>query len=141
MSFLQGHQESLWPCKKLRADNGFHYGENSRYTKQTMNRLNVNRIVAHLPKPALHDLQRAEDILTRNGATKIILYGSAARGEYKAGSDLDLCVDGLQGIKYYLAVGECLREIESPVSVVPLPEVHGYFRQRILQEGKILYER
>jgi len=110
-------------------------------SQRVMDRLNLASISAKLPKAALRDLQKAEDILTRNGATKIILYGSAARGEFKAGSDLDLCVDGLPGMKYYLAMGECLREIQSPVSLVSLPEVYGYFRQRILQEGKVIYER
>jgi predicted nucleotidyltransferase len=97
--------------------------------------------LAYLPAPVREDLLKARDILARNGATKIILYGSMARGDFHAGSDIDLCVEGLPGISYFHAVGECLRDIESPVSIVPLQNTWGYFRQRILQEGKVIYEQ
>jgi predicted nucleotidyltransferase len=94
-----------------------------------------------LPNPVQCDLLKAQNILTRNGATQIILYGSMARGDFKPESDIDLCVSGLTGVNYFRAVGECLKEIDSHVSIVPLENMQGYFRQRVLQEGKVIYER
>ncbi len=96
--------------------------------------------LALLPKSVQSDLLKAQNILTRNGATRIILYGSMARGDFKPESDIDLCVSGLEGINYFRAVGECLKEIDSHVSIVPLENIWGYFRQRVLQEGKVIYE-
>ncbi len=95
--------------------------------------------IVSLPPFVQSDLLKAKNILTRNGATQIILYGSMARGDFSAESDIDLCVSGLAGLSYFRAVGECLKEIDSHVSIVPLENTWGYFRQRILQEGKVLY--
>ncbi len=86
-------------------------------------------------------LSKAKDILTRNGATQIILYGSMARRDFGPESDIDLCVSGLTGVNYFRAVGECLKELDFHVSIVPLENTWGYFRQRILQEGQVIYER
>jgi predicted nucleotidyltransferase len=86
------------------------------------------------------DLDLAKDILARNGATKVILYGSFARGDYNETSDIDLCAYGLLGINYFRAVGECLRDVETPVSVIPFANTRGYFRERILHEGRVIYE-
>ncbi len=94
-----------------------------------------------LPTLVRNSLNAAQHILMRNGATKIILYGSMARGTSTEHSDIDLCVDGLQGISYFHAVGECLIDIDFPISVVPLNNIYGYFRERVLREGKVIYER
>jgi predicted nucleotidyltransferase len=66
---------------------------------------------------------------------------SLARGNFHAGSDIDLCVEGLPRISFFQAIGERLRDIESPVSIAPRQNTWGYFRQRILQEGKVIYEQ
>jgi predicted nucleotidyltransferase len=87
------------------------------------------------------DLNKATEILSRHGATKVILYGSFARGDFTDYSDIDLCADGLVGVKYFRAIGECLRDIETPVSIVPLANTWGVFRERILSEGRVIYER
>jgi len=100
----------------------------------------VADLVESLPPDAQTALLKARDILSRNGATRIILYGSMARRDFNAESDLDLCVSGLAGANYFRAVGECLKELDFNVSVIPLENTLGYFRQRILQEGKVIYE-
>ena len=51
------------------------------------------------------DRVKAQDILKRNGATQIILYGSLAHKDFQKQSDIDLCVDASLGISYFRAVG------------------------------------
>lgn len=101
----------------------------------------VAQELSYLPDKLRRDVGKAKVILARNGATKIIVYGSLARRDFHEGSDIDLCVEGLPGASYFLAVGECLRDVDTPVSVVPLQNTTGYFRQRILREGQVIYER
>ena len=96
--------------------------------------------VESLPSNVRSAILKAREILTRNGATQIILFGSMARKEFDAESDIDLCVSGLTGVSYFRAVGECLKELDFHVSIVPLENIWGYFRQRVLREGKVIYE-
>ena len=96
--------------------------------------------ISYLPTKFQRDLLKAQEILMRNGATQIILYGSLARMDFQEQSDIDLCVDGLPGVSYFRAVGECLRDIDTPVSIIPLGNTTGYLRQRILREGRVIYE-
>jgi predicted nucleotidyltransferase len=92
------------------------------------------------PDDILQDIQKVEAILLHYGATKIILYGSLARGDYKADSDIDFCVEGVPNEHYFRVIAECLMKVHRPVSVLDFRGVRGYFRERISQEGKILYE-
>ena len=93
-----------------------------------------------LPRDILQDVETVESILRRHGALKIILYGSLARGDYQADSDIDICVDGIPADRYFRVLAECLMETHRRVSVLNLEDTQGYLRERILREGKILYE-
>jgi len=93
------------------------------------------------PDDITRDLREASAILQDYGAQKIILYGSLARGNYRADSDIDICVEGLPDQHYFRAFAECLMGARRRISVLDLRNIRGYFRERILDEGKILYER
>lgn len=90
------------------------------------------------PAPILKDIRNTYSILAKYGANKIILYGSLARGNYRIDSDIDICVEGLPDKNYFRAIAECLMNIDRPVSVLDFKNVQGYFRERVLEEGKIL---
>ncbi|MEW6379727.1 MAG: nucleotidyltransferase domain-containing protein [bacterium] len=92
------------------------------------------------PADILRDIEQIESILLRHGAMRIILYGALARGDYRADSDIDICFEGIPDEEYFRAVAECLMEAHRPVSVLDFADIYGYFRKRILKEGKILYE-
>jgi predicted nucleotidyltransferase len=92
------------------------------------------------PADLMQDIRKIRSILLRYGASKIILYGSFARGDYRANSDIDICVAGLSNKNYFRAIAECLMKAKRHVSVLDLQTVHGYLRDRILQEGRIIYE-
>jgi len=86
------------------------------------------------------DLLKAKSILVELGARKIILYGSLARGDYQPHSDIDICVDGIPKESYFRAIARCMMEIDRRISILEFEKIQGYFKERILSEGKILYE-
>lgn len=90
------------------------------------------------PDDVLLDLTMAGSILSRYGANQVILYGSMARGTYRTDSDIDLCVEGLPKENFFRALAECLMASHRSLSIVDFENSHGYFRERILTEGKIL---
>lgn len=91
-----------------------------------------------LPKDILQDIWTIEEVLLQHGATKVILYGSLARGDYRADSDIDICVEGLPSKNYFRAFAECMMQTQHPMSVLDFADTYGYLRERILAEGKII---
>lgn len=92
------------------------------------------------PLEIMRDIEKIESILIRYGAVKVILYGSLAREDYTADSDIDICYEGIPDESYFRAVAECLMETQRRVSIFDFKSIKGYFKQRILSEGKLLYE-
>ncbi|OIP40062.1 hypothetical protein AUJ95_04915 [Candidatus Desantisbacteria bacterium CG2_30_40_21] len=92
------------------------------------------------PSEIRGDIEKIESILIRYGAAKVILYGSLARGDYRADSDIDVCYEGIPDENYFRTVAECLMETQRRVSILDFKSIKGYFKQRILREGKLLYE-
>jgi len=88
----------------------------------------------------VEDINKIVSILTHYGASKVILYGSVARGDYNTNSDIDICFEGMPDKNYFPAVARCLMESQRRVSILDFTSIKGYLKQRILKEGKILYE-
>jgi len=97
-------------------------------------------IVATLPREIAKDVETAVAILRRHGARRIVLYGSLARGDYRMDSDIDLCYEGIPSEDYFRTVAECIMQIPRRVCVVDIKDTRGLFRERIMSEGKVLYE-
>ncbi len=95
----------------------------------------------NLPPEVGEDIRKVATILRRYGATRIVLYGSFARGDYRHDSDIDIGVEGVPSENYFRAVAECLLAARRSVTPVPIENTEGALRSRILQEGKIVYER
>ena len=83
---------------------------------------------------------------------KIILFGSYARGNFGADSDLDLLVivSGISRLREEsIRVRRALRGLLAPVDIViatpeqinRLGNTHGLIYRSALSEGKVLYER
>lgn len=92
-----------------------------------------------LPSEIVDDLREFEKILRQHGAEKIILYGSLARGDYRNDSDIDLCYDGIPAYDYFRVLAECLLLAHRRFNLTDLKTAKGYFRDRILTEGKLIY--
>jgi len=54
---------------------------------------------------------------------------------------MDICVEGIPDESYFRAVAECLMKTQRRVNILNFQDTQGYFKERILKEGKILYER
>lgn len=74
------------------------------------------------------------------GLTKVIVFGSRARGDYKEKSDIDLAVTGGDVIGFSLAVDEYTSTLLK-FDIVNLDvSVQEELRQSIKQEGVVIYE-
>lgn len=91
-----------------------------------------------LPHRYQKDVASAVRTLQRFGAERVILYGSLARGDERADSDLDICVEGIPAENFFSALGECLLHSEHSISVIDLQSSYGLLRNRILQEGLVI---
>ena len=74
----------------------------------------------------------------RRGARSVHLFGSLARGEERAGSDVDLLVELEEG-RSLLDLSHLLQDVEEllgcPVHVVEPEALHWAIRERILEEA------
>jgi len=86
------------------------------------------------------DIDRVLSILKTYHVNKIILYGSFARGDFREDSDLDICVKKKKNEYFFKALAECMMNSDRSVSITDFNSTYGYFRERILKEGRILYE-
>lgn len=91
-------------------------------------------------------------IIETSHPEKIILFGSYARGNFSADSDLDLLVivPGIKRLRQEsIRVRRALRGLLAPVDIViatpeqikRLGNTNGMVYQSALREGKVLYER
>ncbi len=88
-------------------------------------------------------LPQAVEILKKYGARKIILFGSLAKKDrfiYKR-SDIDLAVEGIPDDKFLSALGDLMLSLPFLVDLKPLEDVDAFFRKRILESGKVIYEQ
>jgi predicted nucleotidyltransferase len=102
----------------------------------------MEKITIHettFPRDVVSDLREFEKILRHYGAEKIILYGSLARGDYRKDSDIDLCYEGIPAYDYFRVLAECILRAQRRFNLTDLKTAKGYFRERILNEGKLIY--
>lgn len=74
---------------------------------------------------------------------KIILFGSRARGDAKPNSDIDIALEIDLDFRQKRKLKERLEEISGlyTVDLVFLDQINPEFRQKILSEGKVVYEK
>lgn len=71
---------------------------------------------------------------------KVILFGSRARGDFKAKSDIDLAVQGGDFVRFMLDVHEETSTLLSFDIINLDEEIQSELRESIEKEGKIVYE-
>jgi predicted nucleotidyltransferase len=91
---------------------------------------------------ALAIARRLARILVREyGATRVVLCGSLARGDFQQGSDIDLAVEGIPDDRFFAAGAHVAREAgEFEVDVVPLEAATEGYRRRLAEEGIPLHD-
>lgn len=86
-------------------------------------------------------LEEICDLAKKYGLTRVILFGSRARGDYKRTSDIDLAVTGGNITLFTLDVEDETSTLLS-FDVVNLDgSVQEKLRESIEREGRILYEK
>lgn len=91
---------------------------------------------------AREEARRAARLLADHyGVRRVTLFGSLLGDRCKQGSDIDLAVEGLDPARFFRADAHLAREIEVPVDLKLLGDCPELLRQRIAEEGEVLYER
>lgn len=67
-------------------------------------------------------IARAAAILRDQGASHVYLFGSAAEGRLRPGSDIDLAVSGLPPERFLRAMGLAADVLSRPLSLIDLDE-------------------
>jgi predicted nucleotidyltransferase len=84
------------------------------------------------------------EVCVRNGIVRLRVFGSVARGEETADSDLDLLVD-FASRKTLLDLVRIEREFSERlglrVDLLTEPSLHPKLRDRILGDARVIYER
>ena len=91
----------------------------------------------------LDELQKKRDqilkIAAQHGADNVRVFGSVARGEAKAGSDVDFLIDVVDRSRFEWGGGGLLMDLEEllgcKVDLVTEKGLHRYLRDRILHEA------
>ena len=88
-------------------------------------------------------LQNIVNELKNYNPKKIILFGSRSRGDYRKNSDIDIAVDLELSFREKRKLREKIDIISGLYSVdlIFLNEVEDNFKEKILKEGKILYDK
>ena len=85
---------------------------------------------------------RLTEVLSALGARRVWVFGSFARGRVRSDSDLDMAVEGLAYSQdQLLGIAEKALGGEFALDLVPWESADAILRERILSEGRILYER
>ncbi|MCL5102733.1 MAG: nucleotidyltransferase domain-containing protein [Armatimonadetes bacterium] len=82
------------------------------------------------------DIQTAARILQEAGATEVFVFGSAAHGELRPDSDIDLAVRGLAPEKFFRAMSEVTFAVSRPLDLVDLDESNP-FTEYLVEEGEL----
>ena len=91
------------------------------------------QIAAEQAMAEAHDI--AALFRNRYGATRVILFGSLARGGFSLESDIDLAVAGLTKSDFYTALADANDCASRWVDLKPLEAVRAHFRRRIMETG------
>jgi predicted nucleotidyltransferase len=90
-----------------------------------------------VPDVFQEDIKRAVKILKEGGCTAIYLFGSAATGKVRNGSDIDLAVRGCPQGHFFHLLGRLLWELDHPADLVDL-DAQDAFAQYLQKEGVLL---
>ena len=94
---------------------------------------------ASLSSQERREISLAAQFLRRQGAAKVWLFGSLAKGRRPTvHSDFDFAVEGLPGDRLFGSVGHLLQVLPRPVDLVEIESCSSLLRQQILEHGILL---
>ena len=88
-----------------------------------------------LPKDIMNDIYIAKEILLREGASEIYIFGSLVEGKYTEDSDLDIAIVGIQEDRFFRIYGELLEKLNRNFDLVGL-DYDNDFSKMLKETGK-----
>ena len=82
-------------------------------------------------------IQRAAAVLREMGAREVYLFGSAARGKLRPGSDVDLAVSGLPRGLFFRAMSKAADVVDCPLDLIDLDQDVPFTRY-LKEEGELV---
>lgn len=83
-----------------------------------------------------HSIDQLVAVLKTSGAKTIYLFGSAANGTLRSGSDLDVAVSGLPPEKFFKALSAASSLLDRSIHLIDLDEATPFTRY-LIQEGEL----
>lgn len=106
--------------------------------------LPTGSIPRHIPGMVNFDEQRLEELCARHDVRVLRLFGSAARGEERPDSDVDIIVEFVRP-KGFFDLQKLEDELTSlfgrEVDLQTPGSISRYFRDRVLASSRVLYDR
>ena len=78
---------------------------------------------------------RLGEVCRSYGATRVILFGSAARGATRPDGDLDIAVEGVAPEAFFSLYGALLTQSPVPIDLVDLDDCPTALRATVTREG------
>jgi len=92
---------------------------------------------------ALHDTEKLIDVARSHGVTYLALFGSAARGEDRTDSDIDLAVRFGRRVSLFDLVDLQLslqKILAHTVDLIPLDDVYSFMAETLSRDQIVLYD-
>lgn len=101
-------------------------------------------LTSAIPEPLASHRGAVEDLCRRYHVARLALFGSAARGQAREGSDLDLLVlfhEGhTPGMAFFTFQEELHDVLGRPVDLNTPEDLSRFFRDQVLREAQVVYE-
>ena len=81
-------------------------------------------------------IEKAAQVLIARGAREVYVFGSAATGRLREGSDVDLAVVGLPPAVFYRAMGKAAEALERELDLIDLDGENAFTRY-LREEGEL----
>jgi predicted nucleotidyltransferase len=82
-------------------------------------------------------IQRAAAVLRELGAREVFVFGSAARGALRPGSDIDLAISGLPPDLFFRAMSKAADVLDRPLDLIDLDQDVPFTRY-LKEEGELV---
>lgn len=87
--------------------------------------------------------ERLVPVFKSHNVRRVVLFGSASRGNSSAGSDLDIMVDsGLTGLSFFGLLEDVCSSVDCPVDLIDIQDIEpgSVIESEILRTGVTIYE-
>ena len=90
-----------------------------------------------IPEKFQIDIEKAVEVLKKEGCEEIYIFGSLVNGDFSEDSDIDIAIKGLSPNKFFKVIGKLLGELNIRFDLVDL-EDKSRFSQRILEKERLI---